>query len=96
MIEMADEKAHLNVTTTDDDTLLAAKIDAASAWIASFCGIDIEEDFPDGVPETLKEACRQLVAHLYENREATIVGVSMQHVSPGLYELMAHHRCWTF
>jgi hypothetical protein len=100
VITVEDAKGHMNVTIADDDTLIAAKIDAAEAWIAKFIGIALDdaETFPDGTPEPLKEAVRQLVAHLYENREATLVGntLTITDVSPGLFDLMAPFREYVF
>lgn len=66
----------------------------AGLWLGQFIGrpLDDADAFPDGTPEPLKEATRQLVAHLYENREATIVGLNMVDVSPGLFALMAPYR----
>lgn len=98
VLTLEDAKAHMNVTSDADDALIAAKIAAAEAWIGQFIGhaLDDAEAFPDGTPEPLKEATRQLVAHLYENREATLVGVNMTTVSPGLFDLMAPYRAWAF
>ncbi|MBB4632937.1 head-tail connector protein [Sphingosinicella soli] len=98
IITVADAKAHMNITSDADDALITAKIGAAEAWIGQFIGtaLDDAETFPDGTPEPLKEATRQLVAHLYENREATLVGLNMVDVSPGLFDLMAPYRDWAF
>lgn len=98
VLEVSDIKRHCNITTSEDDGLISDKIDAAEAWIGQFIGkpIDDATAFPGGAPEPLKEAVRQLVAHLYENREATLVGLSMTDVSPGLYELLDPYRDWVF
>lgn len=98
IISIEDAKAHMNVTADDDDTLIAAKIEAAEGWIAKFIGTALNDatSFPDGTPEPLKEAVRQLVAHLYENREATLAGITMSDVSPGLFDLMAPYREYVF
>ena len=98
VVTVEDVKAHANITIDDDDDLIADKIAAAEAWIAQFIGsaLDDAETFPDGTPEPLKEAVRQLVAHLYEHREATLVGISMTDVSPGLFDLMAPYREYVF
>lgn len=88
----------MNVTIADDDDLIGDKIAAAEAWIGKFIGsaLDDAETFPGGTPEPLKEAVRQLVAHLYENREATLVGITMSDVSPGLFDLIAPYREYVF
>lgn len=98
IVTVEDAKAHMNVTTDADDDLIAGKIAAAEAWIGKFIGsaLDDAETFPDGAPEPLKEAVRQLVSHLYENREATLVGISMTDVSPGLFDLIAPYREYVF
>lgn len=98
IVTVEDAKAHMNVTIADDDTLIGGKIDAAEAWIGRFIGVALDdaETFPDGTPDPLKEAVRQLVAHLYENREATLVGITMTDVSPGLFDLIAPYREWAF
>ncbi|MEX0404053.1 head-tail connector protein [Aquibium sp. LZ166] len=98
IVSVEDAKAHMNITTDADDDLIAGKIGAAEAWIGKFIGfaLDDAETFPDGTPEPLKEAVRQLTAHLYENREATVVGISMSDVSPGLFDLMSPYREWSF
>ena len=98
ILTVADAKAHMNITGDADDALIGAKIDAAEAWISLYIGTALDDAtaFPDGTPEPLKEATRQLVAHLYENREATLVGMNMVDVSPGLFELMVPYREWAF
>ena len=37
VVQLADMKAHLNVTFTTDDTLIQGKIDAAEDWISKLC-----------------------------------------------------------
>lgn len=100
IVTVEDAKAHMNVTIDDDDALIGDKIAAAEAWIAKFIGsaLDDDEAFHDGTPEPLKEAVRQLVAHLYENREATLVGntLTITDVSPGLFDLIAPYREYAF
>jgi uncharacterized phage protein (predicted DNA packaging) len=94
-IELADLKAHLNITTDTDDALLTEKIAVAEDWIESFIGVEFA-DFGDGVPRSVKEAVRQLAAHLYENREASLVGASAQELPFGLIDLLTPHREWAF
>lgn len=105
MIDLTDAKAHLNLTTDDDDRLVNAKIDAATAWIALYTGTDYvtpgedADGYPvpvDTTPAPVKEACRQLTAHLYQNREASLVGVTAQALPFGLLDLLAPYRAWSF
>ena len=92
-VSLENLKAHLNITTDDDDDLLQDKIDAASEWIAKYTGIP--EDGPD-TPAPFDEATRQLAAHLFENREATLVGVTAQALPFGLLDLLNPYREWAF
>ena len=97
-IAVEDVKLHLNIDTVEDDGLLGDKIAAAEAWLAQFIGVALDDadTFPDGTPEPLREAVRQLVGHLYENREATLVGLSITDVSPGLFDLIRPYREYQF
>lgn len=93
-VTVADVKSHLNITSDDEDALLEQKIAAASAWVEKFVGKPLAEFDP--VPEPLNEAIRQLVGSLYENREATVVGISADLMPLGLYDLMAPYREYVF
>eukprot|EP00913_Durusdinium_trenchii_P021274 g19987.t1 len=64
-------KSHLGVTDDADDDLITAKIDAAQAWIESFLGYEIEDEF-ETPPADLVEAVKQQAAHFFENREAVL------------------------
>jgi hypothetical protein len=97
IIELADMKAHLNLTTDADDTLLTGKIDAAEDFVRAFIGSDgLAAEFPDGVPGAILESVRQIAAHLYENREASVVGVSASELPFGALDLLAPYRRWVF
>lgn len=91
VITKTDLKKHLNITGTDDDTLLCAKIKAAEQWIELIIGKPFA-DFTDGVPEPLREACRQLAGHLYANREATFDAGSVETLPFGLMTLITPYR----
>jgi uncharacterized phage protein (predicted DNA packaging) len=94
VIALADLKAQLNITFTDDDDLITGKIAAAEDWISKFVGMEWPPTDP--VPGALLEAIRQLAAHLYENREATLVGVTSQDLPFGLLDLLTPYRAWAF
>jgi hypothetical protein len=99
MISTADLRSHLNITNTDDDLLLDSKIAAASEWVSLYTAIpdpDPDADGPCVIPAPVKEAVRQLAAHLYENREATLVGVTSQSLPFGLLDLLMPYRAWVF
>ncbi|QDM27570.1 phage gp6-like head-tail connector protein [Tardiphaga sp. vice304] len=92
-ISLADLKAHLNIASDDDDDLLESKLTAASEWIARYTGVPV--DAPD-TPAPFDEATRQLAAHLFENREATLVGVTAQALPFGFLDLLNPYREWAF
>jgi hypothetical protein len=98
LIQLDDMKAHLNVTFTTDDALIQGKIDAAEDWISAFVGEPWPPaaTYPSPYGSALKEAIRQLAAHLYENREATLVGVTSQDLPFGLMALLMPYRSWSF
>ena len=96
IISVEDAKAHLNITGNADDVLLAGKIEAAEAWIDRWLPEDGKLADMDPVPGDLKEAIRQLVGHLYENREATLVGITAEEVPFGVWDILNQHRAWSF
>lgn len=97
VLTLADLKAHLNLTTDDDDALLGGKIAAAESYIGSFVGGDLATVFPSGVPAAVLEAVRQLAGHFYENREAVVSDERRVVVLPyGTEALIAPFRAWAF
>jgi uncharacterized phage protein (predicted DNA packaging) len=93
MIDLADIKAHLNVTTDVDDDLITEKLAAAADWVAKYTGIPVDAD---DIPPSVNEAVRQLTAHLYANREASLVGVTAQALPFGFLDLLINERAWAF
>ena len=105
VVQLVDMKAQLNVTFTDDDVLIQAKIDAAEDWISRFCAsvdpcdpsnTSIALWPPNPMPPSLIEAIKMLAAHLYENREASLVGMTSSQLPFGLMDLLAPSRTWAF
>ena len=100
VITLDDAKAHLRVTIPDDDTLISDQIDAAEALIAEYVatesGSDLETTYPNGVPEPLKQAIKLLVAHFYENREATVIGNTPNVLPYSVFDLVGPYRQWAF
>jgi hypothetical protein len=92
-VTLADLKAHLNVTIDDDDVLIGDKLSAAMAWVASYTGGPVDTD---DTPAPVNEAIRQLAAHLYANREATLVGVTAQCLPFGFLDLLTNYRAFAF
>jgi len=102
IITTADMKTHLGVTIDDDDALIDGKIEAAEAAIEQLLGYTFaanfpdttDASFPDTVPGDLKEAIRQLAAHFYENREASVVGISASLLPLGVRDIVNNRREW--
>ncbi len=93
VLTVADLKAHLNLTTDTDDALLADKIAVVAEWIGKFTGCDLEAD---EIHAPVQEAARQLAAHLYENREASLVGVTAQELTNGVLDILTPYSEWAF
>jgi uncharacterized phage protein (predicted DNA packaging) len=91
----ADLRRQLNLDPDqEDDIFLSAKLAAASGWIEAYVG----EPFAglDPFPAAISEAVLQLAAHLYENREAVLVGVSASELPFGVVDLIRPYRVWSF
>lgn len=95
ILTLADAKAHMNVWIDDDDVMIQNKIAAAEQWIGDYIGQTLAS-IPSPYPDTLLEATRQLVAHLYNNREASLVGTNVVDNCPGMTDLLISARKWTF
>lgn len=95
IVTLADVKAHLNITDSTDDTLISDKIDAAQAMLEQQLGYAIEVEFPT-VPADLKEAVRMLVGHWYENREASVIGISASLLPLGVKDIIRDRRNWSW
>ncbi len=100
-VTLDDLKAHCNVTFDTDDALLTRKLAVATAHVENVLGGTLDEtfpaaEFPDGVPAPVVEAILQIAAHLYENREVAIVGVTVQEIPLGAHDLLSPYRSWSF
>ena len=89
-----DLKAHLNITGTQDDAVIAQKIDAAEAFVNRWLDTPLAD--LDPLPADLLEAVRLLVGHLFENREATLVGIDAEALPLGFWDIINAHRSWGF
>ncbi len=86
-------KAHLNLTTDADDALLAGKLAASAEWVAKYTGIPSDDA---ALPAPVQEATLQLAAHLFENREASLIGVTAQTLPFGMLDMLEPYREWVF
>lgn len=83
-------KIHMNITDDADDAILSQKLDVALAWVGKIVGGAVAETDP----APIHEAARMLAAHLFESREATLVGVSAQELPFGVLDMLGPYRCW--
>lgn len=100
IVELEEVKEHLNQALDIDDDLIERKAQAAQNHIENLIGFKIEDryggDGQDAVPDSLKECVCLLAAHWYENREASIVGVSAQTMPLGVPEIVAEYRDYSW
>lgn len=83
-----------------DDALLARKIAAAQDHVERLLGFKIEARYgsegQDPVPPALVQAVSLLAAHWYENREASLVGISAQDLPFGVWPIVNEYRDYSF
>jgi uncharacterized phage protein (predicted DNA packaging) len=97
-LELDDLKSQCNVTGTNDDAVLTRLLAAATAHVERMLGFKLTDadELPDGAPADLELAVLQLAADWYENREASVVGVSAQSIPFGVREIINEYRNYTF
>lgn len=88
---LEDFKIHMNITDNADDAVLEQKLAVAAAWVEGITGCSF-----DVTPEPVAEATRMLAAHLFENREASLVGVTAQEVPFGVRDMLNPYQAWSF
>lgn len=67
LVSLDEARDHLRIDTTDGDSDLQLKVDAASESVLSYLKLQTE---PDPVPAVVKAATLQLLGEMYKNREA--------------------------
>lgn len=93
IVMLSELKAELGITDDADDAMITAKIDEAQAYIEQVLGYEIEVQF-ETVPADLKAAVKMQASHLFENREATVGGVSLQLVPNGVDDILRERRSY--
>lgn len=88
IVTLADLKAAMNVTITDDDAKLLAKLEAARGFLEGWTGPLSVFETADAVPPALKEALKLYAGHLYDADAAE--------VPEGFFSLIGPYREWGF
>ena len=70
MLTLPEVKLHCRIDHAEEDSLLAAMIDAATASVGDY--INATEPLDATAPAPVKAACLLLVGDLYSNREALV------------------------
>lgn len=103
IVTLAELKQQLNLSDdlgTADDALVQRKGEAAQNHIERMLGFKIAARFgiagQDDVPPVLKEAVLMLAAHWYENREASLIGVTAMDIPFGVIAIVNEYREYTF
>lgn len=81
-------KAHMNIVGSDDDELITHYLGAAEDFITDFTGKPIQTP----APASLKQAILMIASHWYENREASLVGISAATLPLGVMNILRNHR----
>jgi hypothetical protein len=97
-LSLTDLKAQANVTGDADDALLTRLLSVATKMVEKQLGYALDDDdiLPDGAPADLEHAVYLVATHLYENREATLIGLTGQALPLGVPEILAEHRNYTY
>jgi len=100
ILTLEQAKAHLAQTLDDDDDLIERLIAAAQNHVEDWLGYKIEARYggtdQDPIPPALVQGVALLTAHWYENREASLVGISAQSLPFGLVDIINDYRDWSF
>ena len=89
MLTLAETKLHLRVDHSDEDALITALMDTATAACADFLNMDAA-DLVVAVPAPIKSAALLLVGALYEQRESQ--GERPFHKNPAFEALLNPYR----
>lgn len=97
-LELDDLKQHSNVIGDADDRVLSRLLAAAVAHVERLLGFKLDDatEFPTGTPADLELAVLQLAADWYENREASLVGVSGAPLPFGVEQIVNEYRRYSF
>lgn len=100
-LEVADLITHCGLQGSADAAetrQLQRLLDAATAHIERHLGFKLNDadELPGGTPADLELAVLQLAADWYENREASLIGITGRPMPFGVQEIVAEYRRYTF
>lgn len=100
-LEISDLITHCSLQGSPDaadERSLQRLLDAATAHVERQLGfkLDDEDEFPDGTPADVELAVLQLAADWYENREASLIGITGRPMPFGVQEIVQEYRRYTF
>ncbi|MBB3289905.1 MULTISPECIES: head-tail connector protein [unclassified Rhizobium] len=97
IVDLETAKQHMNIIGDADDALIMQKVEAAESHINRLLGFEMATGFePGDVPFDIKNAVLMLAAHWYENREASVIGVTAQSLPFGVQDVVREYRNWSF
>lgn len=91
LLLLDDVKRHLVITNALDDVVIQSYIDAAESYVAGYLRLDLAVAFPSGLPASIQQAVRMLVAQYFGTRGATSE-IASTPVPFGVRDLLAEHR----
>ncbi|RWN29345.1 MAG: phage gp6-like head-tail connector protein [Mesorhizobium sp.] len=95
IVSLAEQKAHMRVDHSDDDSLISGEIDQAQAHIEQLLGFEIAVEF-ETPPADLIGVVMQLAAHFYEHREATVAEIAVAELPLGMWDVVRERRNYSF
>lgn len=97
-LELETLKLHCNVSDATDNAVLSRLLSAAQKHVERLLGYAFSdtETLPNGASADLEQAVYMLAAHWYENREASIAGVTSMTVPFSVSEIVNEHRNYSF
>ncbi|MGR9434786.1 head-tail connector protein [Rhizobium leguminosarum] len=88
--DLLDENA-LGDLANGTDELLQHYLEAAEARASGYLGFPLS-DFEPAVPVDVKQAILQIAAHLFQNREAVLIGVNAYELPYGIDDFLRKFR----
>lgn len=88
IVTLAEFKARLGIIEDTDDPMLEAILEESQSFIEGSLGYPI----PASYPKDLHFAVAATAAHFYENREATVVGLSIAAAPLSVQDIIANRR----